>query len=395
MASSVHQHPLVGGDTARTPFDPWDFLEETAFVRELIESNKLHDTPYQFSIAHQELGLAQLAEHDIGYVILHRELVDFLFHEDRQAVPEKVLRMALGQPFYDDGQIVGFRVSSEPEPKLEPQPFELETAAWGEGWFPQGMVNYRPLHWMGQTGLISMTVSQPTRTRLSIQAFAPMANNVDVSLWVNETLVDTFPFAPTRDHPGQHLTPPFLFEAGLNQVKFEAVPQGGLVVEQVDPRLYLGVYNLKLYTLLNSTQVTPSHARTIQLNNTISLLGYDHRLETSPMGQSFYLTLYWETLAKIDKSYKIFIHIINQQHQLIVQQDSMPVNWLLPTTVWEPTEVIIDQHILVLPPDTLPGLYQVWVGMYDPETGQRLTITDEGGVALPNHAILLFEMRLP
>jgi hypothetical protein len=47
------------------------------------------------------------------------------------------------------------------------------------------------------------------------------------------------------------------------------------------------------------------------------------------------------------------------------------------TTLWEPGDLIIDNYGLPIHPATPPGQYRLEVGLYDPETGQRL-LTPEG-----------------
>jgi hypothetical protein len=46
------------------------------------------------------------------------------------------------------------------------------------------------------------------------------------------------------------------------------------------------------------------------------------------------------------------------------------------TTLWAPGEVVADNHGLPIHPATPPGEYRVEVGLYDAETGQRLTAPD-------------------
>jgi hypothetical protein len=53
------------------------------------------------------------------------------------------------------------------------------------------------------------------------------------------------------------------------------------------------------------------------------------------------------------------------------------VNEMRPTDSWHPGETITDNHGLFLPPDALSRL-QVMVGIYDPATGERLSLADGG-----------------
>jgi hypothetical protein len=98
----------------------------------------------------------------------------------------------------------------------------------------------------------------------------------------------------------------------------------------------------------------------------IELAGYDHF-----GGDLLVVNLYWQAYARPDIAYTVFVHVVDEDGNIVVQQDVMPQNGRLPTTCWQPTEVVIDTHELDL---TLlgPGTYQVVVGLYDQETATRL-----------------------
>ena len=62
----------------------------------------------------------------------------------------------------------------------------------------------------------------------------------------------------------------------------------------------------------------------------------------------------------------------------VAQQDSEPVGGLRPTTTWDEGEVVHDRVGVLLPTDLPAGEYQILVGMYRPESGERLPITIAG-----------------
>ena len=97
-------------------------------------------------------------------------------------------------------------------------------------------------------------------------------------------------------------------------------------------------------------------------------------------GDDVCVTLYWLGLRRPDKDYKVFVHLRDlADQQMISQHDSDPVYGFTPMTRWEPGELIADEHLLPLPTDVQPGTYQLWVGMYDPATGERVTTVDPLG----------------
>lgn len=83
------------------------------------------------------------------------------------------------------------------------------------------------------------------------------------------------------------------------------------------------------------------------------------------------LTLIWQALDTPDKNYVVFVHLVDAHENIVAQRDGMPVQGTRPTVSWRPNEVIIDQFELYLNPDIAPGTYQLYVGFYSPENGER------------------------
>lgn len=92
--------------------------------------------------------------------------------------------------------------------------------------------------------------------------------------------------------------------------------------------------------------------------------------------------LYWQGVSEMDAPYFVFLHVVNEQGQIVAQHDRTPGRrGKQPTTGWLPGEVVADPVDIVLPPDLPPGRYTLWVGMYLPPDGPRLPILDESGQA--------------
>jgi hypothetical protein len=116
------------------------------------------------------------------------------------------------------------------------------------------------------------------------------------------------------------------------------------------------------------------------LGGQTQLTGYALDRAAYRPGDDVRVTLYWLGARRPDRDYKVFVHLRDQaDQQMISQHDSDPVYGFTPTTRWEPGELIADEHVLPLPADTPPGTYQLWVGMYDPATGERLASADAPG----------------
>ena len=113
----------------------------------------------------------------------------------------------------------------------------------------------------------------------------------------------------------------------------------------------------------------------VQFGKEIALLGHDWQLE----GQELHLTLYWRALRPMNQDWTVFIHMLNQTGAMVAQQDSQPRQGRYPTSVWDEEEVVDDPELLELPGGLADGNYQVIVGLYATETGERLHASDAAG----------------
>lgn len=111
-----------------------------------------------------------------------------------------------------------------------------------------------------------------------------------------------------------------------------------------------------------------------ETNGWIRLKSYGLTTEMTP-GAALLLALRWESLRKVSYDYHVFVHLVNSQGEKLAQRDGQPVQWLRPTSTWQPGEEIIDHYGLVLPDDLAPGEYTILVGLYDPVSGQRLPLS--------------------
>jgi hypothetical protein len=109
-------------------------------------------------------------------------------------------------------------------------------------------------------------------------------------------------------------------------------------------------------------------------NGEIRLIGYRLKPVFSP-GETGVIDLYWrhDGNGSLPRARKVFIHVADtpEDHYRIVNQDGRPANWTLPTTCWQPGQVVHDRHVFTVAADALPGEYYVLIGLYDELTGER------------------------
>jgi len=121
----------------------------------------------------------------------------------------------------------------------------------------------------------------------------------------------------------------------------------------------------------------------------IRLVGYQVATPEPHPGDDVRLVLYWQADAKPAGDFSIFIHILNESGELVAQRDSMPRDDALPTSHWPAGDLLDDTHLISLPTDLPAGDYQIVLGMYVWQTGDRLPVTTLAGKEIPNGAIVL------
>lgn len=113
------------------------------------------------------------------------------------------------------------------------------------------------------------------------------------------------------------------------------------------------------------------------LNDEIELVGYKLLDQTVTPRGSFGLTLYWRSLRRAAANYTVFVHAIGPDQVIRGQWDSIPVQGAAPTSGWLPGEVVEDHYKVPLAKDAPAWKYDIFVGMYDPLTGQRLPTSSQ------------------
>jgi mannosyltransferase len=82
-------------------------------------------------------------------------------------------------------------------------------------------------------------------------------------------------------------------------------------------------------------------------------------------GDIVQISLHWKTDDVLEQRYKVFLHLLDSEGQIVAQRDSEPGGGLALTTTWIPGETIVDNHGLLLPADAKPGTYTVLLGLYE------------------------------
>ncbi len=108
----------------------------------------------------------------------------------------------------------------------------------------------------------------------------------------------------------------------------------------------------------------------------IDLVGYSISRQDVAPGEMIEVDLQWRAQADIPERYRAFVHL--EKEQIWGQSDEDPA-CRLPTTLWRKGQLAQGQFRVTVDPATPPGDYPLTIGLYNPNTWQRLPIFDEQG----------------
>jgi 4-amino-4-deoxy-L-arabinose transferase-like glycosyltransferase len=131
---------------------------------------------------------------------------------------------------------------------------------------------------------------------------------------------------------------------------------------------------------------TPNTSVNATFGTAIQLQGYT----LMPTNTGLHLDLFWKALAVPESDYTAFVHVVDAAGTIVAQFDSQPRGGQYPTSIWTPGESVEDPQDLAV----TPGTYQVFVGLYQWDTGARLPLLVNGQAA-PEDQLLLGTVQIP
>ncbi len=120
-------------------------------------------------------------------------------------------------------------------------------------------------------------------------------------------------------------------------------------------------------------------------SNALALRGYSLSTRNVRRGDSLSVTLYWQSLAQMRESYRVFVHLLGDNGHVAGGKDVVPEQGAYATVLWRPGEWIQDTITFTTAPDAVPGVYQLEIGLYPfgrPDERVNLEGSDEDRVLL-------------
>ncbi|MGA9351424.1 MAG: hypothetical protein WBW48_21810 [Anaerolineae bacterium] len=208
---------------------------------------------------------------------------------------------------------------------------------------------------------------------------APIARSYATSLWPTNAIVVSryrLPLDPLLP-PGRYDLVVAVFDPLTGEGFGEFVAPLAIVIEGRERSYAIPAMQIKL---------------DVSFGGQMRLLGYDLKREEGELR----LGLHWQALQQMEGDYKVFVHLFDPATEVIVaQDDAMPRQNQYPTSWWAEGEVVSDEVAISLK-DLPPGRYRLALGVYDPQTMDRLAAVgpDDTPVA-DNRVVLDEEIEVP
>lgn len=116
---------------------------------------------------------------------------------------------------------------------------------------------------------------------------------------------------------------------------------------------------------------------------------------TVQAGSTFTLTTYYQAERTGSAALRRFVQVRDSTNRIVAQNDGEPQDGQNPTWAWLPGEIVRDHVPLILPADTPPGDYTIYVGFYDPTHDlARVEVFSADGTPFANHEIPLTRLAI-
>lgn len=268
--------------------------------------------------------------------------------------------------------------------KIELLGYQLDSQAHAPGESIMITTYWRALETMSHNYIGSVHLLDNTLTMWT-QNDSPLGSDYPTVLWApgevitSVTKLPVNPFVPA----GQYSIKLSVYN--YNEGTFDFLPAvGGIVPEPVTDLVLAQVRIVD-----PARQSPPEQELRVSLGSEIQLLGYQLDERSLSPGQPVRVALFWQATQPVTDDYTVFTQLVGPDGQVWAQQDNQPQGGSYPTSAWSPFDTVVDRYELHLGAGASPGPYQLLVGQYDLDTGQRLPAVDAGGQRLPNDAILL------
>ncbi|HOU13292.1 MAG TPA: glycosyltransferase family 39 protein [Anaerolineae bacterium] len=106
----------------------------------------------------------------------------------------------------------------------------------------------------------------------------------------------------------------------------------------------------------------------------VRLLGIAVDTERTQPGDTFTVRACWEAIAPMSREYTVFVHLIGPENSRVAERHTYPGLGRFPTTLWPVGRAFCDNYRVSIEAWAEgPLLYRLEMGLFDTETGERLS----------------------
>jgi len=362
----VHRKPILEGIVARTPLDAYAFIDQHPILSAFTGGGQ---EPPGDDVSRR---LGALADANVRYLILHRHFLT------APQVEQWQLYLPYA-PYYQDDRIIVYRT----RPVLGEDLTVPLLIGNGMG-LAYTRLDTRYPH-----------PGEPLPLQVAWVAVQSPIHSYRVRWMLIDRNGDVARVVEGQPCPGW---PTDVWQAGdfgLGRYELPADLSPGpyrLQVQMVDEQGTIAARDVNSVLVLPTEEAVPtavSAAPVATFGNQIALTS----VRLLQGDQMLHLQFDWLALQKIDRDYKLFVHLLADEGRLVNQLDTLPRDWSAPTSTWRKGEAVSD--LVSLDTYGLPaGTYTLSMGLYDALSQERLPLLLPNGSLAPD-ATLQQEIHLP
>lgn len=362
----THQKPIVEGIVGRTPPDAYRFIDQHPILSAFDTSEHARVPPQVGADVSKHLN--RLAEADVRYLVLHRRFL----------TPEQIQRWDAYLPFpalFEDESVTVY----ETRPRLG-----------------QRLRVHYPIN--DALGLVEVNASTrfpSTGVQVSLDAAwvatssSPDAREVTWRLVALDGRVAAETEGEICKAASVEKWRAGDYGWGRYALRTDVLPGPYRLQVQLEP----GGDHRDVGSLLIGPREGPRRDRSVEPIATFGERIALDDLRLIPGDGMLHVKVRWRALTALSRDYKLFVHLVDRNGELVDQVDTMPRDWTAPTNTWQEGEALPD--LVSLDTFDLPaGTYRVIMGLYDPESGDRLSLHLPGGERAAE-GMIVREVRLP
>lgn len=210
----------------------------------------------------------------------------------------------------------------------------------------------------------------------------PGWGNYATSLWEPGLIVrDTYRFQIDAEmpSPGMGTAAITVLDAETDTVLAATDPQGQFLGLQL---------KLQPFKLTAGMETAPTDGGAeFVFGEQIALVARQVQKDDAARTITLYLT--WQALRHIPTDYVVFVHVSDPAGTTVAQHDRQPRGGRYPTSLWDMGELVEDEIAITVPGGLPLSRYRLHMGVYDPDTEQRLLTYDTFGRRVLDDIIIL------